>query len=121
MTDIIPQTVQPTFTRARRESYSTTDESVQIRHPEESERPHSPTIRGMRFKRTLKQFSLEGKITVVTGGARGLGLVMSQAIITSGSDLAIVDLNSKPACPLLPGFLHYLGVVGGWHANDCRG
>lgn len=94
MTDLIPQTVQPTFTRGRRESYSTTDESVQIRHPDESQRPHSPTVQGMRFKRTLKQFSLEGKITVVTGGARGLGLIMSQAIITSGSDLAIVDLNS---------------------------
>jgi D-arabinitol 2-dehydrogenase len=32
---------------------------------------------------------------VVTGGARGLGLVMGQALINSGADLAIVDLNSR--------------------------
>ena len=31
----------------------------------------------------------------MTGGARGLGLVMSQALVVSGSDVAIVDLNSK--------------------------
>lgn len=91
---IIPQSVQPTFNRGRRESYSQTDENVQIPYPDESQMPHSPTIKGMRFKRTLNQFSLENKVTIVTGGARGLGLVMSQAIITSGSDLAIVDLNS---------------------------
>lgn len=82
------------FPRGRRESYARTDETVQIPHPDESKLPHSPTIEGMRYKRTLTQFSLEKKVTIVTGGARGLGLVMSQAIITSGSDLAIVDLNS---------------------------
>lgn len=32
---------------------------------------------------------------VVTGGARGLGLVMSQAMVISGADVAIVDLNSQ--------------------------
>ena len=31
---------------------------------------------------------------MVTGGARGLGLVMSQALVISGADVAIVDLNS---------------------------
>lgn len=44
--------------------------------------------------RTLPTFSLEGKVAVVTGGARGLGLVMGQGLIESGADLAIVDLNS---------------------------
>ena len=46
------------------------------------------------MKRTLPSFSLEGRTAVVTGGARGLGLVMGQALIHSGADLAIVDLNS---------------------------
>ena len=45
--------------------------------------------------RTLASFSLDGRVAVVTGGARGLGLVMSQALIVSGADVAIVDLNSK--------------------------
>jgi hypothetical protein len=49
---------------------------------------------GMHFKRTLAQFSLEKKVSLVTGGARGLGLVMAQGLVASGSDLAIVDLNS---------------------------
>lgn len=34
-------------------------------------------------------------MAVVTGGARGLGLVMSQACVISGADVAIVDLNSQ--------------------------
>ena len=45
--------------------------------------------------RTLASFSLENRVAVVTGGARGLGLVMGQAIVESGADLAIVDLNSR--------------------------
>lgn len=32
---------------------------------------------------------------MITGGARGLGLVMSQALVISGCDVAIVDLNSE--------------------------
>jgi NAD(P)-dependent dehydrogenase (short-subunit alcohol dehydrogenase family) len=43
------------------------------------------------MKRTLPSFSLEGKVAVVTGRVRGLGLVLMR----SGADLAIVDLNSQ--------------------------
>lgn len=46
-------------------------------------------------KPTLASFSLEGKTAVVTGGARGLGLVMAQALMLSGADVAIVDLNGE--------------------------
>ncbi|KAK6342987.1 hypothetical protein TWF718_008365 [Orbilia javanica] len=49
------------------------------------------------LKRTLPIFSLEGKTCVVTGGARGLGYVMSQAFISSGANVAIVDLNGAEA------------------------
>lgn len=49
------------------------------------------------MKRTLDTFSLEGRVAVVTGGARGLGLVMGQALVASGADLAIVDLNRDEA------------------------
>lgn len=47
------------------------------------------------FNPTLPSFSLAGKTAVITGGARGLGLAMSKALVMSGADLAIVDLNSK--------------------------
>jgi D-arabinitol 2-dehydrogenase len=47
------------------------------------------------FNPTLPFFSLTGKTAVITGGARGLGLAMSKALVMSGADLAIVDINSK--------------------------
>lgn len=78
-------------------SFARTDASVQVDYPEENELPSSKTVQGrggLHFKRTLASFSLEGKVGVVTGGARGLGLVMSQALVISGADIAIVDLNS---------------------------
>jgi D-arabinitol 2-dehydrogenase len=75
-----------------------TDSSVQVGHPPENELPKSRLVQGrggLHYQRTLSSFSLEGKVGVVTGGARGLGLMMSQALIISGADLAIVDLDSK--------------------------
>lgn len=77
--------------------FARTDESVHIEYPPDSEMPAQPVAQGrggMHFKRTLAQFSLEKKVSIVTGGARGLGLVMAQALVASGSDLAIIDLNS---------------------------
>ncbi|KAI2793644.1 hypothetical protein POX_a00227 [Penicillium oxalicum] len=64
--------------------FARTDESVQIEYPPDSEMPAQP-------------FSLENKVSLVTGGARGLGLVMGQGLVASGSDLAIVDLNKAEA------------------------
>lgn len=61
-----------------------------------SETVYSQSLKGIQQKRTLAQFSLENTVTVVTGGAQGLGLVMTQALVASGSNVAIVDLRSKP-------------------------
>ncbi|KAJ5619372.1 hypothetical protein N7510_003356 [Penicillium lagena] len=80
--------------------FARTDESVQIPYPPDSEMPAQPIVQGrggMHFKRTLAQFSLENTVSMVTGGARGLGLVMAQGLVASGSDLAIVDLNKEEA------------------------
>lgn len=78
--------------------FSRTDNTIRVEYPDdESHLPSSKPVQGrggFHFKRTLASFSLEGGVGVVTGGARGLGLVMSQALLTSGSDVAIVDLNS---------------------------
>ena len=74
------------------------DEDMRVEYPKDDEIPHSPIVQGrggQHLKRTLASFSLEDRTSVVTGGARGLGLVMGQALIASGSNLAIVDLNSK--------------------------
>ena len=78
-------------------SFARTDNTVRVEYPEEHDLPRSQPVQGrggMHFKRTLASFSLEGRVGVVTGGARGLGLVMSQALVESGADVAIVDLNS---------------------------
>lgn len=78
-------------------SFSRTDNRIQIMHPEEEDYPQATPVQGRggyHFKRTLASFSLEGNVGLVTGGARGLGLVMSQALVVSGADVAIVDLNS---------------------------
>lgn len=48
------------------------------------------------MKPTLPSFSLDGRVGVVTGGARGLGLVMAQGMVFSGADVALVDMNSRP-------------------------
>lgn len=77
--------------------FARTDDSLQIEYPDDENMPRSPVVQGrggMHFKRTLALFSLENKVSLVTGGARGLGLVMAQSLVASGSDLAIVDLNS---------------------------
>lgn len=79
-------------------SFSRTDNTIQVSYPEEADFPQSKPVQGrggFHFKRTLASFSLEGGVGLVTGGARGLGLVMSQALVVSGADVAIVDLNSE--------------------------
>jgi len=51
-----------------------TDPTVEVEYPEEGELPSSTPVQGrggLHFKRTLASFSLEGRVSVVTGGARG--------------------------------------------------
>ncbi|TLD38968.1 gb [Venturia nashicola] len=80
--------------------FSRTDNTVEVKYPEEKDLPRSTPVQGRggpHFKRTLASFSLDGKTAVVTGGARGLGLVMAQALAESGADVALVDLNKEEA------------------------
>lgn len=93
---------------------SRTDDSFRYEHPDdESELPASKPVQGRgRHLRTLASFSLEDKVGVVTGGARGLGLVMSQAMVVSGADVAIVDMNSRFFC-FSRSFLRFPLIEGG--------
>ena len=79
-------------------SLARTDGSLLVEHPKENVLPTNGPVRGsggLHHNRTLATFSLEGQVGVVTGGARGLGSVMSQALVLSGANLAIVDLHRK--------------------------
>ncbi|KAF3768679.1 putative D-arabinitol dehydrogenase ArbD [Cryphonectria parasitica EP155] len=78
-------------------SFARTDDSITVEYPEEHELPSSVPVAGAGRHPTLATFSLEGRVGVVTGGARGLGLVMGQGMVVSGADLAIVDLNKEEA------------------------
>jgi D-arabinitol 2-dehydrogenase len=78
--------------------YARTDQGIVVEYPEEKDLPPSKPVvgrGGVHAKRTLASFSMEDRVAVVTGGARGLGLVMAQALVTSGADVAIVDMNRE--------------------------
>ncbi|KAI4855634.1 NAD(P)-binding protein [Aureobasidium sp. EXF-8846] len=80
-------------------SFSRTDNSIEIPFDEKTVPSQEPVQGrgGFHFQRTLASFTLEGKTAIVTGGARGLGLVMAQALVVSGADVALVDLNKEEA------------------------
>jgi NAD(P)-dependent dehydrogenase (short-subunit alcohol dehydrogenase family) len=45
----------------------------------------------------LPEFALDGRVAVVTGGARGLGLEMSRALAQAGADVVVVDVLGDQA------------------------
>ncbi|KAK3394266.1 hypothetical protein B0H63DRAFT_460476 [Podospora didyma] len=83
-------------------SYARTDDSITVEYPPDHKLPASKPVAGAgragaNVFPTLAAFSLQGNVGVVTGGARGLGLVMGQGMVISGANLAIVDLNKDEA------------------------
>lgn len=52
-------------------------------------------------KRSLSErMSLVGKTTVITGGARGIGLSLVEAVAEAGGDVAVLDVLEKPQTDL---------------------
>ncbi|KAK4453496.1 D-arabinitol dehydrogenase [Podospora aff. communis PSN243] len=81
-------------------AYARTDDAIRVEYPASGELSSSSRIISGADRagvNTLATFSLQGKVGVVTGGARGLGLVMGQGMVISGAELAIVDLNKEEA------------------------
>ncbi|KAK0525376.1 hypothetical protein OC842_005520 [Tilletia horrida] len=83
-------------------THASTDDHV-IPYPEDHERDptdvgHSTTGGkvGPHSKRTLASLSMDGKVCVVTGAARGLGNLIARTFVESGSStVAVLDLNAK--------------------------
>ena len=106
-----PSVLRPTFTlpamrklhnfpprQDKPGKYAQTDPQIEVEYPEDHELPSSEPVSGtggQYVKPTLPTFTLDGHVGIVTGGARGLGLVMGQGMVFSGSNLALVDMNSK--------------------------
>jgi hypothetical protein len=52
-------------------------------------------------KRPLSErMSLVGKTTVITGGARGIGLSLVEAVAEAGGDVAVLDVLEQPQTDL---------------------
>ncbi|KAI1355453.1 hypothetical protein F5Y01DRAFT_177788 [Xylaria sp. FL0043] len=47
-------------------------------------------------RRTLPEFDLHGKVIVVSGGAQGLGLVQTEALLEAGATVHVLDRQSEP-------------------------
>ncbi len=43
----------------------------------------------------IKLFDLKGKVAVITGGSKGLGLAMGQALASAGADIVLVNRNRE--------------------------
>ena len=56
-------------------------------------------------------FSLAGKRTIVTGGARGIGKVVAEHMAMMGSDIAIIDLLKDEADKTAAGIAKTYGVM----------
>ena len=58
-------------------------------------------------------FDLTGRLAVVTGGTRGLGLAMVRAFASAGAEVVVV--SRKPdACDEVVAALRSEGLRGGW-------
>ena len=45
----------------------------------------------------LELFSLKGKVAVITGAARGIGLATADALSEAGATVVIADMNGEAA------------------------
>ncbi|EAL22045.1 hypothetical protein CNBC1830 [Cryptococcus deneoformans B-3501A] len=79
------------------------DESFTFEHPEKwvDKHPGHDMQRGdfgRHTKRTLASFSMDGKVCLVTGAARGLGNMMARTFVESGANaIVLVDLKKEDA------------------------
>lgn len=54
------------------------------------------SIDGFMASNVFDLLSLKGRVVVVTGGARGIGLALAFAVAEVGADIAIIDAAEKP-------------------------
>ena len=80
----------------------------------------------MNIEQTAKHFDLTGKVILVTGGTRGLGLAMARAFAQAGADLVVSSRKPEACAAVASEITSELGArctgvachVGDWDACD---
>ncbi|KAK9470792.1 NAD(P)-binding protein [Dipodascopsis tothii] len=81
----------------------------------------APTELHIKKMDLLSRFRLDGKVAVVTGGARGLGFSMAEGMCSSGlSAIAILDLQADLGDSACKALTETYGVKANFYAVDVR-
>src|SRR5439155_22174738 len=60
-----------------------------------SARFRGPAGRGAPLKKRGEPMSLAGRVALITGGARGIGLAIARRLVADGARVALVDLDKS--------------------------
>ncbi|KAK4897989.1 hypothetical protein LTR27_004373 [Elasticomyces elasticus] len=58
-----------------------------------------PNVDARRSPQRLREFELDGRVFVVTGGAQGLGLTLAEALVEAGGKVYCLDIQKEPTAP----------------------
>ncbi|KAK3075885.1 hypothetical protein LTR53_000459 [Teratosphaeriaceae sp. CCFEE 6253] len=47
----------------------------------------------------FREFELDGRVYIVTGGAQGLGLTLAEALVEAGANVYCLDIQKEPTAP----------------------
>ncbi|KAI1132759.1 hypothetical protein F5Y10DRAFT_274668 [Nemania abortiva] len=64
--------------------------------PPSSSKPDATQTPGPPVGRSLPEFSLKGKVIIVSGGAQGLGVVQAEALLEAGATVHVLDRQLEP-------------------------
>ncbi|KAJ9611158.1 hypothetical protein H2200_004341 [Cladophialophora chaetospira] len=71
-------------------------QSASIDNKASAPKREAPSEDAYRLKSIQDLMSLKGKVTVITGGARGIGLALARGAAELGSNVAVLDVLDKP-------------------------